>query len=614
MDVLKEFQAAIEIEFAKNLKEFKEQQQLPLDERVAKGVTMTNLSVEMKFYDGLPNPYCAALYGSNKYIMTVKVFCDNNISKFKEGNTVVLSNGSYRFEMDIEEDSTENFILTHKSYYHMNQYPNIDSTNYPKNNWEINAVNVDISTKLLLTAAEVLQNNEATRFKIENFLNGRTKNNYQAYSQRVGYLNDSQNTAYLKAINASDFCIIQGPPGTGKTETIGNIAKHLVDCGLKVFVTAPTHTAINNCLNAVASKIKDNTKVIKIGEKASNKEVQENPFIAKKSRVTYAGYVNNANFSQKGIAIGSTAYSLCYPGSKKLDGWKFDVCIIDEAAQLSIPLSIAAMSRTGKYIFVGDHKQLDPIIPKGSNNEMFAESIFSRLARIYPNEINLLNTSYRMNKSLMKIPNTLFYNNLLESATTTQVDNTRYQGKHHSEILNSDSHKLIMHNVFDANGRSPHEAKLVAELVSDLLQNSVNIADIGIMSPFRAQVREIKKEVKKVLPKSISKPFDTLLVDTVDGMQGQERDYIIYSFANSHPLESMRRLDFFYSPNRLNVAITRAIKKCFVISNYKVFDIIDDELRDHEEYEEIKNSLDIFKQYKVMASTVEINQIDDNEW
>ena len=612
MDVLKEFQAAIEIEFAKNLEEFKEQQKLPLDERVAKGVTMTNLRVEMEFYGGTPNQWCYPLSGSDEYISSVKIFCDNNISKFKEGSSVVLSNGSYRFEMDIEEDSTENFILKPNDFNV--KHCHIDSNNYPRNNWEINAVNTDISTRLLLTAAEVLKNNDATLRKIENFLNGGTKNNYQGYSQKVGYLNDSQNTAYLKAINASDFCIIQGPPGTGKTETIGNIAKHLVDCGLKVFVTAPTHTAINNCLNAVASKIKDNTKVIKIGEKASNKEVQENPFVAKKSRVTYAGYVNNANFSQKGIAIGSTAYSLCYPGSKKLDGWKFDVCIIDEAAQLSIPLSIAAMSRTGKYIFVGDHKQLDPIIPKGSNNEMFAESIFSRLARIYPNEINLLNTSYRLNKSLMKIPNTLFYNNLLQSATTTQEDNTRYQGKHHSEILNSDSHKLIMHNVFDANGRSPHEAKLVAELVSDLLQNSVNIADIGIMSPFRAQVREIKKEVKKVLPRSISKPFDTLLVDTVDGMQGQERDYIIYSFANSHPLESMRRLDFFYSPNRLNVAITRAIKKCFVISNYKVFDIIDDELRGHQEYEEIKYSLDIFKRYKMMASTVEINQTDDNEW
>jgi DNA replication ATP-dependent helicase Dna2 len=612
MDVLKEFQAAIEIEFAKNLKDFEEQKKLPLDERVAKGVTMTNLRVEMEFFDELPNSWCSPLSGSKEYIFAVKIFCENNISKFKEGSSVVLSNGSYRFEMDIEEDSTENFILKPNDFNVKHCY--IDSDNYPRNNWEINAVNSDISTKLLLTAADVLKNNSVTLQKIENFINGRTKNTYQGFSQEVGYLNASQNKAYLKAINSSDFCIIQGPPGTGKTETIGNIAKKLVDAGLKVFVTANTHTAINNCLNAISTKIKDNTKVIKIGEKASNKEVQENAYVGKKSRVTYTGYVGNPNYSQKGIAIGSTAYSLCYPGSKKLDGWKFDVCIIDEAAQLSIPLAIAAMCRTGKYIFVGDHKQLDPIIPKGSNNEMFAESIFSRLARIYTNDINLLNTSYRLNKSLMKIPNTLFYQDLLQSATTTQEDYTRYQGNHYPEILNSEAHKLILHNVFDGNHRSKHEAKLVAKLVSDLLQNDVNIKDIGIMSPYRAQVREIKNEVKKILPRTISKPFDTMLVDTVDGMQGQERNYIIYSFANSHPLESMRRLDFFYSPNRLNVAITRSIKKCFVISNYKVFDIIDEELREHKEYNEIKESLEIFMQYKKMASKVFINQTDETEW
>jgi len=612
MDVLKEFQAAIDIEFAKNLEDFNEQQRLPLDERIAKGVTMANLTVEMEFFDELPNQWCSQLYGGKEYIFAVKVFCDNNISKFKEGSSVVLSNGNYRFEMDIEEDSTQNFVLKPNDFNVKHCF--IDSNNYPRNNWEINAVNIDISTKLLLTAAQVLQSNEPTLRKVENFLNGRTQNSYKVFSQKIGYLNESQNQAYLKAINASDFCIIQGPPGTGKTETIGYIVKHLVDSGLKVFVTAPTHTAINNCLNAIAKQVKDKTKVIKIGEKASNKEVQDNPDIAKKSRVSYAGYLNNVNYSQRGIAIGSTAYSLCYPGSKKLDGWKFDVCIIDEAAQLSIPLSIAAMCRTGKYIFVGDHKQLDPIIPKGSNNEMFAESVFSRLARIYRHDINLLNTSYRLNKSLIKIPNILFYSNLLQPAEITKEDVTRYQGKYHPEVLNSEPHKLILHNVFDANGRSPHEAKLTAQLVSDLLLNGVSISDIGIMSPFRAQVREIKKEVEKVLPKTIYKPFDKLLVDTVDGMQGQERSYIIYSFANSHPLESMRRLDFFYSPNRLNVAITRAIKKCFVISNYKVFDIIESELKHHAEYNEIKDSLDVFKRYKELSSVVEINQINNPEW
>jgi DNA replication ATP-dependent helicase Dna2 len=612
MDLLKEFQAAIEIELAKNLEEFNEQQKLPIDERVLKGVTMTNLRVEMDFYDGPPNQWCFPLPSSLEYISSVKVFCKNNISKFKEGSSVVLSNGTYRFEMDIEEDSTENFILSPNDFNVKNCY--IDIENYPTNNWEINSVNTDISSRLLFNAAEVLKANPANLQKIENFLNGTVKNTYQIFLQEVDYLNDSQNKAYLNAINASEFCIIQGPPGTGKTETIGNIVKHFVDSGLKVFITAPNHTAINNCLKAVASKIKDNSKVIKIGEKASNKEVQENPFVSKKSRVTYASYLGNTNYSQRGIAIGSTAYSLCYPGSKKLDGWKFDICIIDEAAQLSIPLSIAAMCRTGKYILVGDHKQLDPIIPKGSNNEMFAESIFSRLARIYSSEINLLNTSYRLNGSLIKIPNNLFYSDLLKSADKTFEDKTIYHGNHHMEVLNNEPHKLILHNVFDANGRSPYEAKLAAELVSDLMQNGVNIKDIGIISPFRAQVREIKKAVKNVIPKTIPKPFDILLVDTVDGMQGQERNYIIYSFANSHPLESMRRLDFFYSPNRLNVAITRAIKKCFVISNSKVFDIIDEELKTHEEYIKIKSSLDIFKRYRAMSSIVELKETDVEEW
>ncbi|NMC59510.1 MAG: hypothetical protein GYA51_09045 [Candidatus Methanofastidiosa archaeon] len=97
-------------------------------------------------------------------------------------------------------------------------------------------------------------------------------------------------------------------------------------------------------------------------------------------------------------------------------------------------------------------------------------------------------------------------------------------------------------------------------------------------------------------------------------MQGQERNYIIYSKSNSHPLESMRRLDFFYSPNRLNVAITRAIKKCIVIANYKIFDIKDEELKDHEEYHDIKDNLEIFKRFYSLSTKIEINETDEVEW
>lgn len=612
MNVLTEFQAAIEIEHKKSLEEYEEQMKLPLDERIAKGVTMSNLKVEFDFYDGLPNNWCSMLPNSQKYIRSAKIICDNNISKFKEGNPVLLSNGTRKFEMEIDEDSTENFILKPNDFNV--KYCFINYNDYSTNNWEINTVKTDIGTKLLLTAAQLLTDKSAICGKIENFLNGKTKNTFLTHTKKVDYLNDSQNLAYLKTINASDFCIVQGPPGTGKTETIANITNYFLQNGLKVFITAPTHTAINNCLNAISTKVKDSSKLIKIGDKAQNKEVQNNRYVTTKSRLQYLTYKSGKEFSQHGIAIGATPYSLCYPATKRLDGWEFDVVIVDEASQLSIPLAVAAMCRTEKYVFVGDHKQLDPIIPKETNNEMFAESIFSRLARIYPSEINLLNKSYRLNKSLIEIPNSLFYNNLLHSDLSTKEDKAKYNCRTYSQILNNESHILVLHNVFDAQGRSPFEAKLVAEVVSDLLQNGVILKNIGLMSPYRAQVREIKKEVKKIIANKLSNPFDLLFVDTVDSMQGQEKEYIIYSMSNSHPLESMRRLDFFYSPNRLNVAITRAIKKCIVIANYKIFDIRDEELRGHKEYQSIKPSLEIFKQYFKLSKKIEINEAESDDW
>ena len=118
-------------------------------------------------------------------------------------------------------------------------------------------------------------------------------------------------------------------------------------------------------------------------------------------------------------------------------------------------------------------------------------------------------------------------------------------------------------------------------------------------------MREIKKAIVQLLGGLDSDSIESFFVDTVDRMQGQEKEFIIYSMSNSHPLESMRRLDFFYSPNRLNVAITRAKRKCVVIANYKVFDIIDEELIELSNYHELKPSLDVFRQYYVLSARVQ---------
>jgi DNA replication ATP-dependent helicase Dna2 len=611
MSVLEDFKQAIAVQQRKDDEAFDEQMRLHVEERVAKGISMTNLTVEFNFFEEAPNSWCPIINYPSKFIRSARIFCQNNISKFREGEQVVLSNGKLMFKMEIIEDSIEKFTIAPNEYDV--KYCFIDSQNYNQNNWEINVVKTDLTQRLMSSTAGNLESDSLRLNKIEQLLNGKL-DNLTIKEFNYTQLNESQNSAIKKAITVPYFHLIQGPPGTGKTETIAHIAKILVDSGKKVFITAPTHTAINNCLNAIATKIKDPSKLIKIGEKYQAAEILENNSITRKTRLPLFKYVGNEEFNQNGIIIGGTPYCFCYPASKRLENWEFDVALIDEAAQMSIPLAVSIMSKTDKFIFVGDHKQLDPIIPSGTGLPMFSESIFNRLIRLYPNDKSLLNISYRLNEQLIRIPNQLFYNNQLQSASSTISSNQRFLDVKHDNILNNYDPKILyLHKVFDAKGRSPHEANIVAEIVTDLLNNDVKFKDIAIISPYRAQIREIKKALNNKIGGIDTEKTKALFVDTVDRMQGQERDYVIYSLANSHPLEAKVRLEFFYSPNRLNVAITRAIKKCIVISNYKVFDIIDEELINIPEYTQLKPSLDVFKEYKSISSTIEELCLD-SEW
>jgi len=611
MSVLREFRNAIAVQQQKENESYEEQINLPIEERIAKGITMNNLRVEFRFFSQQPNQWCRSLNHPLKYIKSVKIHCQNNISKFREGGQVMLSNGSDRFKMDIIEDTIDNFIIAPNDFDVKSCY--IDSENYNQNHWDINIVKTELTLKLLSDTAGNLENDSIRLNRIEKLYSGALVNSFSPDFQYT-QLNESQNNAVKRAISASSFQLIQGPPGTGKTETIAHIAKILVDSGKKVFITAPTHTAINNCLNAISRKVRDKSKVVKIGEKYQAAEILDNDYIIRKTRLPLDSYAFSKDLSKDGIIIGGTPYCFCYPASKRLNNWEFDVALIDEAAQMSIPLAVSVMSKTDKFIFVGDHKQLDPIIPSGTGMSMFAESIFSRLVRLYPNEKTLLNVSYRLNEQLIRIPNELFYDNALSSGITSTSAHPNIESEKYHEVLNSQNPKVLyLHHEFDSKGRSPYEAEAVAEIVNDLISSGIDKSDIAILTPYRAQVREIKKAINNKIDDIDFEEGETLFVDTVDRMQGQERDYIIYSMSNSNPLESKRRLDFFYSPNRLNVAITRAIKKCIVIANYKVFDIIDEDLSELPEFPTLKPSLDIFKRYKELSMPIK-EEVDNDNW
>ena len=377
-----------------------------------------------------------------------------------------------------------------------------------------------------------------------------------------------------------------------------------------MFVTGPTHTAINNCLNAISQLVPDKSKIVKIGENNQADEVLGNEYITRKTRLSFEKY-ENSTLSRKGIVIGATPYALCYPASKKLLGWEFDYVIIDEAAQMSIPLALAAMSYGEKLIFVGDHKQLDPIIPAGTGNWLFGKSIFKHMVDKYPDHVTMLDQSYRLSESLVRIPTRLFYDSRLRTAR--QSDNNEFVSfKCHGEagrIINDPENEVLyLHHEFDALGRSPYESKLVADIVYDLTRNGVKLEDIAVITPYRAQVREVKKALVKngIL---VEDSLNDVFVDTIERMQGQEKDYVIFTLANSNPEEVEDRLEFFYSANRLNVAITRAKTKCIVIANERVFMLC----QEAEPTDSVGIGMKAYWNYYNLATHI-LASVEDDEW
>ncbi len=117
MEVLKEFRQAIKIESERNAIDFSSFMALPLNERIAKGVTMANFTLTFDFRELPPSQWNEPIDYPLYYINSVYIKCDKNITKFKEGSSVVLKNGKYNFKMEIKEVSIDNFVLEPQDFH-----------------------------------------------------------------------------------------------------------------------------------------------------------------------------------------------------------------------------------------------------------------------------------------------------------------------------------------------------------------------------------------------------------------------------------------------------------------------------------------------------------------
>jgi len=289
----------------------------------------------------------------------------------------------------------------------------------------------------------------------------------------------------------------------------------------------------------------------------------------------------------RGVILGATVYA---PNTKKLKGFPFDIVIFDEASQMTVPLAVAAMSAGTKFIFIGDHKQLAPIISEKQTDKELSKSIFEYLFQFSPG--TMLKTTYRMNKEINHFPNAFFYGGELttDSSATDRRLHFKTAPNQYQQILDIESPDVFVelhHTGMTTYCRA--EALLIAGMVTEALRSGIQPKEIAVVTPYRAQVRLIQSELANLLENteiSIKKIF----IDTVERIQGQERDLVFYSLVTSDKKLILEKADFFLQPQRLNVALTRARKKRIVVGSNALFNLQSNDL-------EIQQWIDILRAY-----------------
>ena len=283
-----------------------------------------------------------------------------------------------------------------------------------------------------------------------------------------------------------------------------------------------------------------------------------------------------------------------------LEGMKFGTLFIDEAAQALEAACWIPMKRASRVILAGDHCQLPPTVKSiAALRAGLGKTLMERIAENKPEVVTLLKIQYRMNDEIMRFSSDWFYGGKVESApqikyrsvldydhpitwidTSNEENQITIEGEDAPEDSASTSSSVSAANqnsdlnfkeqfVGESFGRiNKAEAELtlltLAEYFTKIGKQRVleERIDVGIISPYRAQVQYLKKLIKKY---EFFKPYRRLIsVNTVDGFQGQERDVILISLVRSN---DEGQIGFLKDLRRMNVAITRARMKLIILGS-----------------------------------------------
>ncbi|XP_035254823.1 DNA replication ATP-dependent helicase/nuclease DNA2 isoform X1 [Anguilla anguilla] len=393
-------------------------------------------------------------------------------------------------------------------------------------------------------------------------------------------LNKPQKQAMKKVLLSKDYTVIVGMPGTGKTTTICTLVRILHACGFSVLVTSYTHSAVDNILLKL--------KRFKIGFLRLGRVQKVHPDILpfteenlRRSREIHTLHELERLYSSE-LVVATTCMGMKHPIFSRRH---FDFCIVDEASQISQPVCLGPLFYADRFVLVGDHQQLPPIVQNPEARSLgMDESLFKRLEH-HKDAVVQLTVQYRMNSKIMSLSNALVYGGKLECGSEhtarsvlqlpmrmaverdleLYLSQVAHRGwiravvEPENPICFLDTSKVPAPETVEKGGISNHaEAALVHCIVSLLLKAGCKAGDIGVIAPYRQQLKAILGLLR-------APAFSAVEVNTVDKYQGRDKGVIIVSFVRSNVEGSLGEL--LKDWRRLNVAITRAKYKLLMLGS-----------------------------------------------
>ncbi len=357
---------------------------------------------------------------------------------------------------------------------------------------------------------------------------------------------------------------IQGPPGSGKTFVGAKMICELVRRGLRVGVTAVSHKVIRNILNAVIKAAQETGQRIRCAEKVSEEGEESTTIEEISDNSEILEQLRNRDID----VVGGTAWLWSREDAQD----SLDVLLVDEAGQMSLANVLAVSTAAKSVVLLGDPQQLEQP-QQGSHPDGTDVSALDHIlgdSKTIPSERGIfLPVTWRLAPSICAFTSELFYESRLRSRDGLErqrlVGTAPFEG----------AGLWAVRTDHEGNqNASPEEVSAIERIVSALLRpeaqwidandeaHALRPGDILVVAPYNAQVTLLGEALG---PRGIR-------VGTVDKFQGQQAPVVIYSMATSKPEDAPHGMEFLYSPNRLNVATSRAQCVCILVASPRLFE------------------------------------------